>query len=49
MAGWAAPGPSDLPTGNGPIQELDPGGVEFASTVYVPLGVDPHPEGVFPL
>ena len=46
MAGWAPPGPSDLPTGNGPIQELDPGGVEVAAAVFVPLGVDPHPEGV---
>jgi hypothetical protein len=46
--GWAAPGPSDLPAGNGLIQELDPGGVEFAAAVFVPLAVDPHPEGVFP-
>jgi hypothetical protein len=47
--GWAAPGPSGLPTGHGLIQALDPGGVEVAAAVFVPLGVDPHPEGVFPL
>ena len=47
--GRAAPGPPGLPSGNGVVQELDLHWVEFAAAVFVPLGVDPHPEGVFTL
>jgi hypothetical protein len=44
----AAPGPSGLPTWCGAVQEPDLFGVELAAAVLVPLGVDPHPEAVFP-
>src|SRR6478672_9071384 len=44
----AAPGPPGLPPGNGGVQELGLHRVELAAAVLVPLGMDPHAEGVFP-
>ena len=46
--GRAATGSPRLPSRNGIVQELDLHGVEVASAPFVPLGVDPHSEGVFP-
>src|SRR4051794_36053935 len=48
LPGRAAPGPSGPPTGDGAVQEPDLFSVELAAAVFVPLGVDPHPEAVFP-
>jgi hypothetical protein len=47
--GRAAPGPPGLPVGNGDVQELDLRRVEAIAVVFVPLGVNPHPEGVLTL
>jgi len=30
-------------------EQLHPGGQRLAAAAFVPLGVDPHPQGVFPL
>jgi hypothetical protein len=47
--GREAPGSSGLPSGNGVVQEPGLHWVEFAAAGFVPLGVDPHPEGVLTL
>jgi hypothetical protein len=47
--GRAAPGPSGLPPGNGGVQEFDLRRVEVAAAAFVPLRMDPDPEGMFTL
>ena len=47
-AGRAAAGSPGPRSRNGIVQELDLHGGEVAAAPFVPLGVDPYPEGVFP-
>lgn len=46
-AGRAAAAPTGPPAGCGVIEEPDPVRIQIAVAVTLPLGVDPHPEGVF--
>jgi hypothetical protein len=47
--GRAATGSSCLPPGSCIVQELDLQKVEFAAAAFVPLRVNPDPEGMFTL
>lgn len=47
--GRAAPGPSGPPPGNGGVQKFDLFSFEFAAALFLPLGMQPHAESMFPL
>lgn len=45
----ATPGPSDPPPGNCGVQEFYLFSFKLAAAVLLPLGMNPHAEGMFPL
>ena len=49
LTGWAAAVPPVCQPGTASFRSVSLAGVEVAGPVGVALGVDPHPEGVFPL